>query len=210
MYSFSACSCLPSTFLCLALQGTITTNRLTVKRLFPAEGFTDEQLLLYASAASKAENHDVIDDAALAAAAARNVTLNEYEVEDFVPFESATRYTQATLSAKERAERFYVRKGAVTTLLAQCALTPEKRNEWNEQMLKCSSVGERTLAVIREKGSEGGVALPKKTASAGSSSPAVVVETIAGPEPQFIFVGLISFTDPPREDSKVSMSFISG
>jgi magnesium-transporting ATPase (P-type) len=145
----------------------------------------------------------VIDDAALAAATARNVTLNEYEVVDFVPFESSTRYTQATLSAKERVERFFVRKGAVTTLLAQCTLTPEQRKEWNDQMLKCSSVGERTLAVVREKGSEGGIALPKKAASTITAGSSPVVEPVAGPELQFQFVGLISFTDPPRDDSKV-------
>ncbi len=57
---------------------------MTIRRLFPEEEFTDEQLLAYAALASKAENHDPIDDAVLTAVSARQLSLSDYQVTLYV------------------------------------------------------------------------------------------------------------------------------
>lgn len=47
--------------LCVDKTGTLTTNKLSVAKLTPAKGFTNDDVLLYGALASQEANHDAID-----------------------------------------------------------------------------------------------------------------------------------------------------
>ena len=96
--------------------GTMTTNRLWVAEVLPAGSYSKSDVLLYGALASVSANQDAIDLAFISAARDSGLPVESYRQEAFVPFDAATRRTQATI--RKDGETFVVLKGATNTILA--------------------------------------------------------------------------------------------
>ncbi|MDA8076590.1 MAG: plasma-membrane proton-efflux P-type ATPase, partial [Actinomycetota bacterium] len=81
---------------CLDKTGTVTENRLSVEAFEPKGSRTPDELLRLAALASDEATQDPIDLAVLAAARARGLP-DASAREDFVPFEPATKRSEATV-----------------------------------------------------------------------------------------------------------------
>ena len=98
--------------LCSDKTGTLTQNRLALAARWTAGGLDDE-LVLAAALASRAEDSDPIDLAVLAAAG----ELPPVEIERFVPFDPVSKRTEAAVRDAE-GRRFQVTKGAPQVIAA--------------------------------------------------------------------------------------------
>jgi H+-transporting ATPase len=160
--------------LCSDKTGTITKNELTVAEAQAFGKFEIDDALLYGTLASRAENHDPIDDAVIAKARSVSVVvdvLGQYSVVDFKPFDPVLKRTEATVESQD-GERFRVAKGAPQVVLSLVSNKTEIEDRVNEIVNAFASKGQRALGVI--KGDEEG---------------------------NWQFVGLLAIYDPPREDS---------
>ena len=160
--------------LCSDKTGTITKNELTVAEAQTFGKFEIDDALLYGTLASRAENHDPIDDAVIAKAKSIHVVadvLGRYSVVDFKPFDPVLKRTEATVESRDGG-RFRVAKGAPQVVLSLVSNKTEIEDRVNEIVSTFASKGQRALGVI--KGDEEG---------------------------NWQFVGLLAIYDPPREDS---------
>ena len=160
--------------LCSDKTGTITKNELTVAEAQAFGKFEIDDALLYGTLASRAENHDPIDDAVIAKAKSISAVadvLGRYSVVDFKPFDPVLKRTEATVESRDGG-RFKVSKGAPQVVLSLVSNKTEIENKVNEIISTFASKGHRALGVI--KGDEEG---------------------------NWQYVGLLAIYDPPREDS---------
>ncbi|MCW4004024.1 MAG: plasma-membrane proton-efflux P-type ATPase [Candidatus Bathyarchaeota archaeon] len=160
--------------LCCDKTGTITKNELTVAEAKTFNGFQIGDVLLFASLASREENHDPIDDAVLNKAKSIQAVkqeLSQYAVVDFKPFDPVSKRTEATIEDKD-GSRFKVSKGAPQVVLSLASNTIEFANQVDEAVTSFANRGYRALGVV--KGNEKG---------------------------DWQFAGLLAIYDPPREDS---------
>lgn len=160
--------------LCCDKTGTLTQNKLTVGDIYPAEGFKEEDVILYAALASREEDNDPIDLAVLAKAREMGLIdrLREFEVLSFTPFDPVIKRTEALVKVKGgEGGEFRVTKGAPQVIFDLCKLPEEKLRELRGKVDEFAERGYRSLGVAIEV--EGGWKL----------------------------VGLIAMYDPPREES---------
>lgn len=134
--------------------GTLTQNKITVVGSWTNEGFSEEDLIFYASLCSKKENEDPIDlavfrklesfgpfcyhDGLHASIMHFNHSIlgdkrgGDYEEVNFVPFDALIRRTEAVhffhnKHGKKKAIR--TMKGAVSVVASFCKLSKEKKKE---------------------------------------------------------------------------------
>ena len=131
--------------LCADKTGTITENKLSINRLLPLGNFTADDIVLYGALASQAANHDPIDLAFLGAMQERKIPVDGNHQEQFVPFDPATRRTEATIAQGDR--KFRVIKGAVSTVAQLVGLTTEESAALEDQMHVDALGGAKTLAI---------------------------------------------------------------
>jgi len=132
--------------LCLDKTGTITMNKLSLADVVPMEGYTQEQVLLYAALASQEADQDPIDLAVLGTASSRGLSLGDYNLISFEPFDPQKRRTEALV--EKDGKKLKVMKGAVKVpgQLAQVQL-----EEVHRQMEVYAAKGYRTLGVAVEE-----------------------------------------------------------
>jgi H+-transporting ATPase len=161
--------------LCSDKTGTITENDLTVAEINPFEGFTTDDVLLFASLASREEDKDPIDSAIIKAAKSSKTVvekLDAYTAKNFKPFDPVIKRTEATIEDSE-GNTFKISKGAPQAVLSLIAENKEKITKLvNKQIDSFAAKGFRTLGTVKtnEKG-------------------------------KWQYIGLIPLFDPPREDS---------
>jgi H+-transporting ATPase len=160
--------------LCSDKTGTITKNELTVAEVKPLEKFTDNDVLLFGTLASREEDKDPIDNAIIyKTKASREIAKNigSYKAVGFKPFDPVSKRTEATIEGTA-GKRFKVAKGAPQVILSlvanKAAITAEVDKSVNAFAVKAY----RALGVA-------------KSNAAG----------------KWQYVGLIALYDPPREDS---------
>jgi len=158
---------------CSDKTGTLTKNEMRVADPVVLDGHTEQQLFLYATLASKKENHDPIELPLFQYVEQKFPDLDgqRYRQEEFIPFDPVRKRTEARITRGQ--ERFRVLKGAAQVLLELAELPDNKTIAINKSVELLASKGYRTLAVARQD--EGG---------------------------NLDLIGLIPLIDPPREDSK--------
>ena len=101
--------------LCSDKTGTLTQNRLAVAARWAVHGISDDELLMVAALASRAEDNDLIDLAVLAAAGQQPAA----SVDQFIPFDPVSKRTEA-LVRDSGGRTFRVSKGAPQVIAALC------------------------------------------------------------------------------------------
>jgi H+-transporting ATPase len=159
--------------LCADKTGTITENKLTVGELRPYGKYTENDILLYGTLASREEDKDPIDDAIIKKT--RNIevakNLNQYKVTKFKPFDPVVKRTVGTIEDKEGNE-FTVAKGAPQVILDISEDKEKIKDQIGKDVDDFAAKGYRALGVAK---------------------------TIE--KNKWQYVGLIALHDPPREDS---------
>jgi H+-transporting ATPase len=163
--------------LCADKTGTITMNQLTVGEVKTFGKYKENDVLLYATLASRGEDKDPIDDTIISKTKSLDgmpASISSYIVASFKPFDPVSKRTEATVEAKD-GHRFQVTKGAPQVVLS---LVHDKGVEEvvNGDVNSFAAKGYRALGVAR---------------------------TDSGKDWQY--VGLIALSDPPREDSAATI-----
>jgi H+-transporting ATPase len=160
--------------LCSDKTGTITQNKLSIAEIDPLEGFTDQDVLLFATLASREEDQDPIDTTIISKAKtqpALTELLGHYTVTNFKPFDPVKKRTEATLK-DVAGNQFQVAKGAPQIILSLVLNKEVITDRVNAHIDAFASKGYRTIGVAR-------------TDAQGN----------------WQFVGLIPLHDPPQDDS---------
>ena len=162
--------------LCSDKTGTITKNELTLAEVKPFEGFSADDVLLFASLASRAEDKDPIDTAIINKAISLKTVagkLDSYTIKDFKPFDPVIKRTEVTI--EDSGKNIYkISKGAPQAILSLIAGENKDRitDLINQQINEFAVKGFRTLGTA-------------KTDERGN----------------WQYLGLIPLFDPPRDDS---------
>jgi H+-transporting ATPase len=160
--------------LCSDKTGTITKNELTIADVVPFDNFTKNQVLLFASLASNAEDQDAIDSAILEKSSGISEiqdSLTNYTIENFKPFDPVTKHTEASVH-DEKNNIFKVAKGAPQVILSLVSNDQSLQSKVNHNVVEFAKKGYRALGVAQ-----------------------------VGSKNKWQYVGLIPLYDPPRSDS---------
>lgn len=160
--------------LCADKTGTLTKNDLSVAELVVFDNFTDSDLLMFATLASRIDDADHIDNAILTSAKASDILekSKSYKQISFKPFDPVIKRVEAEIKSNSE-EKFMVSKGAPQSILALVLNKNDISPKVDENVRRLASKGYRSLGVARTNLQE-----------------------------IWEFVGIISLHDPPREDSK--------
>ena len=129
--------------LCSDKTGTLTQNRLAVAARWTTHGISDDDLLMIAALASRAEDNDLIDLAVLAAAGQRPAM----QVDQFIPFDPVSKRTEALVRDPD-GQTFRVSKGAPQVIAALCD-GDGAATQVDEVVERFATHGHRSLAVAR-------------------------------------------------------------
>ena len=162
--------------LCSDKTGTITKNELTLADVIALEGFSSDDVLIFASLASREEDKDPIDTAIIDKTKSFKSLLEKldsYKVKDFKPFDPVIKRSEVTVVNSEN-KTFKITKGAPQIILSLLSEEDKEKvtNLVDKQINEIAAKGFRTLGTAKsnEKG-------------------------------QWEYVGLIPLFDPPRDDS---------
>jgi H+-transporting ATPase len=139
------------TVLCSDKTGTLTRNEATVNTLWPAPGFSENDLLRVAALASDPAGQDPVDGAIIKAASARGWHDGELTRLEFKPFDPATKRAEAVYRDADGAKKIHFLKGA-PAVVARLSGAPETL--WQPQAGAIVARGQRVLAVAQGNGEE--------------------------------------------------------
>ncbi len=135
--------------LCIDKTGSLTINKLTVAKLLPSDGHTENDVLLYGALASQEANHDSIDMAFINAAKDKTILNNSFTQKAFIPFDPKTRKTEATIVNGN--EEFKVMMGSFNIIAQLCTLDEKSIAALQSQVNEFAKSGYRTIAVAEIK-----------------------------------------------------------
>ncbi len=164
--------------LCSDKTGTLTQNSMSLADPYLAEGYTGEDLIIYAALASKEENNDPIEKPIFGYIHEHSLQakLSTWKLKKYIPFDPVHKRTEGVYSSDDC--ELLVAKGAPQVILETCDGKHFDKKEAYAQVESFASKGFRTLGVSYRKCEED----------------------------SYHFVGLIPLYDPPREDSEKAIS----
>ncbi len=160
--------------LCADKTGTITQNELTVADVKPVNGFSDSDVLLLCTLASREEDKDPIDSAIITKAKpllASGGIYDKYKIVGFKPFDPVAKRTEAIIE-DINGSRFKISKGAPQVILSLVSNKEAISADIEKIINAFAARGYRSLGVAR-----------------------------VDMQGNWQFAGLIGLYDPPREDS---------
>jgi H+-transporting ATPase len=136
--------------LCADKTGTMTMNRLSIAKVIPLNGFTEQQVIFYGALASQEANQDPIDLSFLTMVKQQSLSDPSLTQKDFIPFDPKTRRTEALV--QKNSHEFKVMKGAVNVIARACGLDDNSTEQLESRMSEFAAKGYRTLAVAKTNG----------------------------------------------------------
>ena len=131
----------------LAAVLVLTQNKLSMGAPTLFEAVDEQELILAAALASKAENRDAIDEAMIGGLENADV-LDTFRPVRFVPFDPKSKRTEGTVEDKER-RTTKASKGAPQVIFSLCALNEPKLSQAQKHVDEFASKGYRTLGVAK-------------------------------------------------------------
>jgi H+-transporting ATPase len=158
--------------LCSDKTGTITKNEISVAETITFNNFSEKDVMLFATLASKEEDKDPIDTAIIGRGREINTdSVETYKIENFTPFDPISKRTEAAIT-DPHGHQFKVAKGAPQAIMSLSGNNNDLENTIKDKVNQFAGKGYRALGV----------------ASTDSNG-------------QWHYAGLIALHDPPREDS---------
>lgn len=158
---------------CFDKTGTITQNRLSVTGCIPFGEFSAKDAAGFAALASSEKEMDAIDSAVLEYARSSGSFPSNGEQLSYLPFSPANKRTEA--SARVGGKEYHIIKGAPQIIDQMCGgMDKETQRAMAQAVAEYSKKGARSIAVAAAEGTDGTAFRP---------------------------VGILGFSDPPREDS---------
>jgi len=133
--------------LCSDKTGTLTQNKLAMGAPVLFEASNDQELILTAALASKAENGDAIDEAVIRGLDHVEV-LDGFQPVRFVPFDPKSKRTEATVQ-DEQGRTIKASKGAPQVVFDLCRLGGPTLSKAQKHVNECAAKGYRTLGVAQ-------------------------------------------------------------
>jgi len=161
--------------LCSDKTGTLTKNLLTLGDSILFGNATADQIVLAAALASEKGSDEAIDKAVVGGLKSP-AELDNYKVTKFVPFDPVSKRTESCVTDPQ-GKSLVFSKGAPQVIVDLCKLDAETEKKANDKVLSLASKGLRALGVA-ESEDEG---------------------------ENWIFLGILSLLDPPRDDSKTTI-----
>mgnify|MGYP001104904976 CR=1 FL=1 len=161
--------------LCSDKTGTLTKNELTVQDPYLLKHYDESDLVFAAALAAKRDSgsQDAIDKCITDYSKGKfSHKFDNFEEEDFIPFDPKIKRTEATIRDLTTGETFSCTKGAPQVVLAMTQ-DPSIEEDVTNMVEDLASRGYRTLGVAKTT-----------------------------PEGNWEMLGLISLSDPPRNDTK--------
>jgi H+-transporting ATPase len=139
--------------LCADKTGTLTKNELELQEPVVLEAQDKQDLILAAALTARRDTEDPIDNAILAGlekvADISLETLDEYEIEEFKPFNPTSKRAEAQV--KHNRDNFWVAKGAPQVILDLVEADEQRKREVNEKVDELGEQGYRALGVARRQ-----------------------------------------------------------
>jgi len=157
--------------LCSDKTGTLTQNRLTLGEIAVFHAADEQEVLLAAALASRADDRDVIDEAVLEGLKNKE-RFAAFRQTAFVPFDPVHKRTEATIQDTDK-RTFQVVKGAPQVIMEMAGLSGNTLAHAQQVIDGFAVQGYRALGVARSNNAATG----------------------------WVFLGILALFDPPRKDS---------
>jgi H+-transporting ATPase len=133
--------------LCSDKTGTITKNELTLAEVEPLGSFSKDDVLIYATLASREEDKDPIDDAIIEGSRSLKALVN-YRAVEFHPFDPVSKRSEAAVEGTN-GTKFRVVKGAPQAILSLVKNKEELAEKIDARVKGFAEKGYRALGVAK-------------------------------------------------------------